>query len=190
MMLSVAEAFAKTGIPLDLVDGDVRLLTSVPDVDLAVELGTLNGGTAAMLSFSCKRVVAIDLFEDVPDAFNQNYVKIHGVTAESVFEKLRPYKNVSLVKGDSAIIPPGVVKESVNLLFIDANHTYDGAKRDFLAWIPYMAPNCRVVFHDYGLGWKLGVKKFVDEEVYTDPRFAFWELGGQSVCFIFKPGVS
>jgi hypothetical protein len=53
----------------------------------------------------------------------------------------------------------------IDVLFIDAFHTYDEVKADFYHFYPYLSKDARVAFHDYS-PYKpvfLGVVKFVDE---------------------------
>jgi hypothetical protein len=57
----------------------------------------------------------------------------------------------------------------VDMVFIDADHTYEAAMRDILAAIPLVAPGCWVGGHDYGdkvkskvPGLEVGVKRAVD----------------------------
>jgi predicted O-methyltransferase YrrM len=182
------EAVAITGIPCDLLDGDVRLLTSVPDVKLAVELGTLRGGGAALLSLvASERVVTIDLFEDIAstaDAYSAKYQQLYGTTYQSVKIALETFPKVQIIHGNTRGIPEGIALDSVDLLFIDADHSYLGVKGDYQTWIPYVRRNGRIVFHDYSYGWRDDVKKFVDDEVSNDPRVTFWEFGGISACFV------
>lgn len=39
--------------------------------------------------------------------------------------------------------------ELVDLLIIDADHSYEGVSRDMRAWLPHVAPGGYVFFHDY-----------------------------------------
>ncbi len=52
---------------------------------------------------------------------------------------------------------------SVDFLFIDGDHSYEGVTADILAWFPKLSPGATVVFHDYG--WAEGVRRAVREHV-------------------------
>jgi predicted O-methyltransferase YrrM len=63
-------------------------------------------------------------------------------------------------------------KDPIDLLFIDGDHSYEGVKRDWDLFAPYVKPFGIVVFHD--TGWEMGhyraqarpdmgVPRFVDE---------------------------
>lgn len=59
----------------------------------------------------------------------------------------------------------------IALLIVDADHRYEGVKRDVDAWLPHVAPGGYIFFHDYdasetefaGQEQYPGVKQFVDE---------------------------
>jgi len=53
--------------------------------------------------------------------------------------------------------------KSVDLLFIDGDHSYDGVKADWDAYRGFLQTGSIVVFHDWG--WAEGVKRVVLEEV-------------------------
>src|SRR5262249_14421436 len=58
----------------------------------------------------------------------------------------------------------------VAFLFIDADHSYDGVRRDLEAWIPLLRPGAMVAFHDLSIpGY--GVSRAVYEHVYCNPDF-------------------
>src|SRR5690606_7700055 len=38
---------------------------------------------------------------------------------------------------------------TVGLLFIDADHTFDGVTDDLIAWVPHVAPGGWIAVHDY-----------------------------------------
>jgi len=52
---------------------------------------------------------------------------------------------------------------SLDLFFLDADHTYEGTKASILMWLPKMKPGAIFAGHDYVVpGWP-GVKQAVDE---------------------------
>ncbi len=56
---------------------------------------------------------------------------------------------------------------SVDLVFLDADHSYEGVMEDWHEWLPKVKPGGYLSGHDYG-DKRFGVKKAVDESL------AFW----------------
>jgi predicted O-methyltransferase YrrM len=73
---------------------------------------------------------------------------------------------VHLVVADSSTVDPP--SDSLELLFIDGDHSYEGARRDFERWSPLVRAGGTVLFHDavdtggYGNVYP-GVARFVSE---------------------------
>lgn len=67
-------------------------------------------------------------------------------------------------------------EEKIDVLFIDADHTYEGCKADIDAWYPHMAEHGVMLFHDCDAtspGVVQAVKEFAEEhklDVYYDPN--------------------
>jgi predicted O-methyltransferase YrrM len=63
----------------------------------------------------------------------------------------------------------GVVEEvrkitsTVDLIFVDGDHSYEGVKADWEAYKQFLHPGAIAIFHDYG--WADGVKRVVHENV-------------------------
>jgi len=53
--------------------------------------------------------------------------------------------------------------ESIGLLFIDAEHTYEACRADFEAWSPHVATNGIIALHDYKVEGDGGVRRYIDE---------------------------
>lgn len=58
------------------------------------------------------------------------------------------------------------------LLIIDADHSYEGVKRDCAAWLQHLAPSGFVFFHDYDAS----ETEFADQEQYPGVQQAVDEL--------------
>jgi len=55
--------------------------------------------------------------------------------------------------------------KSVDAVFIDGLHTYEGVKEDIIAWAPKVREGGSLIFNDYpNTVWFAGIKRAVDEE--------------------------
>ena len=68
---------------------------------------------------------------------------------------------VDIRRMDSSSAAASVEDESLDFVFVDADHTYEGAKRDIEAWLPKVRIGGMLCGHDYN--WP-PVKKIVDEK--------------------------
>ena len=87
-------------------------------------------------------------------------------TAMSETEKYKDRRIV--IKSDSAKAADQVKDNSLDLVFIDADHSYEGVKKDIQAWLPKVKDNGWIGGHDYT---RRGVEKAVSEffnEIETD----------------------
>lgn len=76
----------------------------------------------------------------------------------------------------SALAVNGFRDQSLDLVFIDADHSYDGCLADIKAWLPKVRPGGIICGHDFGTPGFPGVKRAV-EEVFGadyDHRHAVW----------------
>ena len=64
-------------------------------------------------------------------------------------------------------------KRDIDLLFIDASHTYRDVLRDFRIWSKFIPVGGRIAFHDFGTRFK-GVERVVREEVMAS---GYWSVG-------------
>ena len=69
-----------------------------------------------------------------------------------------------IILGDANKIVKGVEDESIDTLFIDGDHTYEGVKKDIEAWMPKVKKGGTIIFHDYRRDKAHeGVQQAVDE---------------------------
>lgn len=81
-------------------------------------------------------------------------------------DNTRAYKGFIVpVRGFSTDVVQSVreVTPTLEVLFIDGDHSYDGVKADWEAYKSFLHEDSTVIFHDYG--WAEGVKKVVHEDV-------------------------
>ena len=158
--------------------GFVRLARSI-EPRTVVELGTAEGGTHFLLGATLPSVttkVAVDLF----------------VQNTRLLRKfMRPECRQAFVEGSSyapetvEAVRRTLAGTPIDVLFIDGDHTYDGARADFERYAPLVRPGGLIAFHDimpdfqtrFGRStgrWAGDVPKLWQE---VQPRFAeTWEF--------------
>lgn len=134
-----------------------------------VEVGVWLGRSLAALTLArpTGTVIGVDHFEGNPE--------LERLIDSSGALKARCEDNLRRVGASPELwdIPSHVaclsIDRDVGLLFLDANHTYEGVRSDLLWWIPKLAPGGTLVVHDYHLpqdnpdGGFPGVAQAVDE---------------------------
>lgn|GEM_PF-1068381 len=145
-----------------------------------VELGAWTGLTTCYLAAAARlrgdgRVFAVDTFEGTKEGGGryESIEKYHGTTLPAFEYRIAQaglLDFVSTVIGDSASSASRYTGGPIRLLLIDADHSYEGVRRDFDAWAPLVAPGGLVVFHDYLMS-EAGVARFVNENVAVHPQF-------------------
>jgi predicted O-methyltransferase YrrM len=137
----------------------------VPAGGLIVEIGGLYGGTTGILALANPkaRIIVIDNFSWQPPE-NEKI----PTAAALVKEMTRiGVTNVDVIDGDSASIGAHW-KESIDLLFIDGQHSYDVVKADLRNFAPHA---CIMACHDYAKGYMKGVRLAVDRYRRRNPSW-------------------
>jgi predicted O-methyltransferase YrrM len=74
-------------------------------------------------------------------------------------------------------------KGDLDFVFVDADHSEWGVRKDIEAWKPHVKHGGFMMFHDYNHGMFQGVKKVVDELMAGDIRIAVVDM---SALFMVK----
>ena len=156
------------------------LAAAVPAGRCIVELGVFRGGSLAVLADAARvPVFGVDTFggEGTPDY----YLAGNGWISWWERRAGRPHSwsdneaaaraaalSATVIVADTAVTGRVWTGPPVGLLYIDADHSYDGVRADWDAWKPHLAPDAVVVFDDYrymvrGQDHYPGVTRFVDE---------------------------
>jgi predicted O-methyltransferase YrrM len=115
---------------------------------VVVEVGSLYGETSAHVLKYCPQIAvlyAVDIRKPEP-ARN----RIAGLP------------RARFVLGDSRDVAAGFENESIDLVFIDADHSRDAVLGDLEAWTPKVKKGGVIAGHDYGARRYPGVKEAVD----------------------------
>jgi predicted O-methyltransferase YrrM len=69
-------------------------------------------------------------------------------------------RRAHIIKGWTVPVAASIADESLDFVFVDANHSYDSVREDLLAWMPKVKPGGWVMGHD--INWP-SVKQAADE---------------------------
>jgi hypothetical protein len=115
---------------------------------------------------------SIDIWENY-----QNYTDIANVSQEQqeklfleASARLSSYKNSFIIRQYSLEASSLFENNSLDFVYIDANHKYEFVSEDIISWYPKIRPGGLISGHDYLNGYiegsgEFGVKKAVDEFV-------------------------
>ena len=124
-------------------------------MDSIVEIGSWRGrSTDALLSGCPGTVWAVDHFKGNKEHSEEQKTGIH----EAFLENVGHYKNLELLKMNSLKAVKRFEDKSVDMVFIDGEHTYREVRSDIKAWLPKTKK--LICGHDYD---RKGVKRAVGE---------------------------
>jgi len=159
---------------------------------VGAEIGCANGTTTAKLLQNCPtlKLYAVDKWERIAKApgvggreEDENYVGMYNWDPVKGFEqftsRVRGYRRrLFILRGDSVEMADKVANNSLDFIFIDADHSYQGVIRDLAAWVPKLKPGGLLSGHDIHLA---GVHRAVVEKI---PNYQ--EAGTDYVWFAKK----
>ena len=134
---------------------------NLPADSVAVELGSYLGASASFLCMGgksrLKRLYCVDNWK------NEAMTEGRRDTFSEFIKNTAEYKDlISPLRGQTTHFAH-TFDHLADLLFVDADHSYEAVKSDLKAWLPKLATGGILILHDYG--WAEGVKRVVDEMV-------------------------
>ena len=120
---------------------------------VAVEVGVAEGRLSrSFLEWGIKKLYLVDVWEKVPfikgcASFDNSW---HTENYESCLKVQQdfPDRDVVLLKGFSYKMADEIPNESVGLVYIDGDHTYEGARADIDCYLPKLVKGGIMAFHD------------------------------------------
>lgn len=161
------------------------MVDKFPSGSRFVEVGSWKGKSAAFMGVEIInsgkdiKLDCVDIWIDV----NEPHVQITGDDLYAAFLKnTEPVKSVvNSIRSDSREAAKQFEDGSLDFVFLDGDHSYDGLKADIEAWLPKMKPNDSIFAgHDYA--WTPHIQQLLNDMFgdgnYSDP----WKTGS----FIFN----
>lgn len=147
----------------------------IPQNGTYLEIGSNTGGSLVCVYEATKdkniNYIAIDPF------FCESFVETSFYQNTSHILNLKFYKDIS----DNIINK--IPNKSVDLLFIDGDHTYKGAKMDIINYFPKLKYNGIMLVHDFTSPIFNGVVQAVGE---TIKNHSFIKLGASTLIWLQK----
>jgi len=147
-------------LDLECIEGLRNLARELPDDPIVINLGA-GFGTSALALLESRddlRLVTVDCQEEPTEIGSlkdeRDSVKAAEFLGDSRYEQMQGY---------SAEIGKSWDRGLVDMVFVDASHSYEACKEDALAWLPRIKENGIIAFHDYWDRWNYGVIEAVDE---------------------------
>ncbi len=135
-----------------------------------VEIGSFAGVSSDLFARYCKKLYCIDAWGDNMGIEHDKMVK-----AELMFDEVwAAHSNIEAIQGLSCDIAPQFNDQSLDMVYIDGNHSYESVKEDIRLWMPKVKPGGWVTGHDMIL---MSVQHAVNEmlgavKVYEDTSWA------------------
>lgn len=106
-------------------------------MDTIVEVGSWMGKSTHALLSGCHGIVtAVDHFKGT-EWDMEHYKKAIGGDVYDIFMKnVGHFKNLKVLRMSSAEAAKEFSDKSIDMVFIDGDHSYDGVKNDLLLWRP------------------------------------------------------
>ena len=126
-----------------------------------VEIGCYLGISTEIFALFCEKVISIDLW-----GLDNNYdggenPKDYWPTIEQkAKDRLARYPHVTLIKDFGENYNKNILDNSIDMVYIDANHSYEYVFKDLLIWYGKVKTGGILAGHDYN---QEGVKKAVNE---------------------------
>lgn len=154
---------------------------------LFVELGTYWGTSFFSFCQAVKdaelrtRCVAIDTWEG--DDHTGKYENRVFETVQSIAETIFKKTEITLLRSYFADAVDTFEDGTIDLLHIDGFHTYEAVKNDFTLWLPKLADEGVVLFHDIADSCDYGSVTYWHELLEQYPGFSFQHSWGLGVLF-------
>lgn len=99
----------------------------------------------------------------------------YDVFYKDVCGRFKNFPNVTIIKNDTSSTASQYPDEYFDIVYVDADHEYNGCKKDIESWLPKIKKGGYMVGHDYFRAE--GVKKAVNEIFSNNEIITFDSIG-------------
>jgi predicted O-methyltransferase YrrM len=140
------------------------LIKQVPEGGLFVELGAWLGKSSAYLCDNAYgiNVTIVDSFKGTAEYIDSYYKLAKTKDIYKLFLENMGERKFKAIKATSKTASKKFANESLDVVFIDLDHSYEAVKEDIKLWLPKVKKGGYIAGDDYHENWK-GVIQAVDE---------------------------
>jgi predicted O-methyltransferase YrrM len=140
------------------------LLSKVPEGGSFVELGAWLGKSSAYLCDKAHgiNVTIVDSFKGTAEYIDSYYKLAKTKDIYKLFLENMGERKFKAIKATSKTASKKFANESLDVVFIDLDHSYEAVKEDIKLWLPKVKKGGYIAGDDYHENWK-GVIQAVDE---------------------------
>lgn len=141
---------------------------------IMVEIGCYKGESTTVWCKNFKKVFAIDPWVD-GKGYDNNDIASRSMSSaiENEFDiRLNEYDNFEKIKNYSYEVINRFEDESLDFVYIDGEHTYDGVKQDIELYLSKIKKGGYIGGHDYKPKWQ-GVMDAVNERFKSPDKIFF-----------------
>lgn len=135
-----------------------------------VEVGSFAGVSSDLFARYCRKLYCVDLWSLETSIEYELMEK-----AELMFDRVwEAHHNIEPIQGRSVEVAKQFTDQSVDMVYIDGNHSYASVKEDIQAWMPTIKPGGWMTGHDMILmSVQTAVREmFGDVKIYSDTSWA------------------
>lgn len=131
----------------------IELIKLLPERPITVELGVAEGNFSLDIceQWSPRKHYAVDNWGTIENTTGDgNFHQLwHNMNFHTMLWRLRSFPQVKKLIGITWEMANVVPDDSVDLVYIDAGHSYESVKNDLTAWFPKAKRGGVIAFHDY-----------------------------------------
>jgi hypothetical protein len=144
----------------------VDLYKLLPSNPVTAELGVAEGffSTEILSKWNPALHYAVDNWSPIGDKGDGSFPKEwHDKNYEDAMKRMDPFKKVvKILRGPTWRMCQHVPDKTLDIVYIDADHSYEGVKKDLEAWYPKVKPGGVIAGHDF-INPAYGVSQAVNE---------------------------
>jgi len=174
-MLIDTSAAARTPTDKDMHNFCKYMQDKLNEDSIVVEVGAYVGTNALLMRGYFTNIHCVDAWQMGYDS-NDSASKQDMSLVEKAFDENVAGTDIVKHKGLSLDVANEFEDGSIDVIYIDATHTYEGVKGDIEAWLPKLKPNGFMAGHDYETkneGWDNGGLKRAIHELLGVPTILF-----------------